>query len=214
MSALSARKRQIGTWAIGIFAAAWLAAIGSGQRVMLNYDYTAASPAAPPTQWPHESSVARTQRLPTIVVFAHPHCPCTRATIEALARLMARLQNRATAAVVFEHPRGVSDDWVRTDLWKSAARIPGVTVTTDADGLEASRFGARASGQTMLYSTAGDLRFSGGIHGVPRARRRQRRAKRNLFANHHGAIRHRSHLGVRMLAAKSGTRDELIQENA
>jgi hypothetical protein len=163
MSPLSPRKTQVGTWTIGILAAAWLAAVVSGQRVMLNYDYTAATPGAPPSKWPQESRIPRTAGLPTIVVVAHPHCPCTRATVEELDRLMARLQNRATAAVIFLRPHGFTEDWERTDLWRSTARIPGVAVLSDVNGLEASRFGAQASGQTMLYSAAGDLQFSGGI---------------------------------------------------
>lgn len=160
---ITRRKTGIGNFGVAIFAAAWLGAVVFGQRAMLNYDYAAAAPGTPPLLWPKDSSLPRTQGLATIVVVAHPHCPCTRATIEELARLMAHLQNHATAAVVFVRPRGVSEDWTKTDLWASAARIPGVTAITDTDGVEATRFGAQASGQTMLYSAAGDLQFTGGI---------------------------------------------------
>jgi hypothetical protein len=156
-------KTGIGNFGIAMFAAVWLGAVVFGQRVMLNYDYAAAAPGAPPSLWPKDSSLPRTEGLATIVVVAHPHCPCTRATIEELARLMAHLQNRATAAVVFVRPPGVSEDWTKTDLWESAARIPGVTAINDTDSVEATRFGAQASGQTMLYSAAGDLQFTGGI---------------------------------------------------
>jgi hypothetical protein len=65
--------------------------------------------------------------------------------------------------VVFVRPPGVPEDWEKTDLWRSAARIPGVTVMGDTDGLEAARFGAQASGQTLFYNASGDLQFSGGI---------------------------------------------------
>ncbi len=132
---------------------------------MLNYDYTPAPPTTPPARWPANSAIPRTAGLASIVLVAHPHCPCTRASIEELARLMARLDGRATAAVVFVRPRGVPQDWEKTDLWRSAARIPGVTVVSDAAGREASGFGAQASGQTLLYSARGDLQFSGGITG-------------------------------------------------
>ena len=50
-----------------------------------------------------------------------------------------------------------------TDLWRSAARIPGVAVLSDLNGTEAHLFEAQASGQTMLYDAAGNLQFSGGI---------------------------------------------------
>ena len=163
MPALPTPTRRIGTLVIGVSALAWLGAVVFGQRVMLNYDYTAAAPGAPPSRWPKASVLRRTEGLSTIVVVAHPHCPCTRATVEELARLMAPLHGRATADVVFVRPRGFTDEWEKSDLWQSAARIPDVTVWSDADGVEATRFGALASGQTMLYGPAGDLQFSGGI---------------------------------------------------
>ena len=163
MATLPMPARRVGTWAIGVLGLAWLGAVVFGQRVMLNYDYTASPPGMPPSKWPNESALRRTDGLSTIVVAAHPHCPCTRATIEELARLMAHLHGRARADVVFLRPRGFTDEWEKSDLWQSAARIPDVTVWSDADGVEAARFGALASGQTMLYSPAGDLQFSGGI---------------------------------------------------
>ena len=163
MNAVTAQKRRVGTWAVGLLAAAWLVAMALGQKVMLNYDYQAAAPGSPPATWPQNSAIPRTDGLPTVVLVAHPHCPCTRASIDELARLMARLHNQATAAVVFVRPHGLSESWEKTDLWNSAARIPGVTVLSDADGQEAARFGAQASGQTILYGAAGHLLFSGGI---------------------------------------------------
>jgi hypothetical protein len=156
-------QTRIAPWLTVLFAVMWLIVAALGQRVMLNYDYAAAAPGTPPETWPSATKIPRTPDLSSIVVVAHPHCPCTRATLEELARLMALLQNRATATVVFVRPPGFSEDWEMTDLWRSAARIPGVAVLDDRNGVEASRFGAQASGQTMLYDADGTLRFSGGI---------------------------------------------------
>jgi hypothetical protein len=50
-------------------------------------------------------------------------------------------------------------------LWETAAAVPGVRVVRD-DGAEAWRFGARVSGQVMVYDHAGRLQFSGGITGA------------------------------------------------
>jgi len=162
MSATPTQK-GISPWLAAIFAGLWLIAAALGQRVMMNYDYAAAAPGTPPPKWPIATKVPRTTGLPSIVVVAHPHCPCSRATMEELARLMAILHNRATATVIFVRPSGFSQDWEMTDLWRDAARIPGVSVLTDLGGIEASLFGAQGSGQTMLYDAAGNLRFSGGI---------------------------------------------------
>ena len=56
--------------------------------------------------------------------------------------------------------------WERTDLWDSAAAIPGVHVMTDEGGAQARVFGALVSGQTLLYGATGSLLFSGGITGA------------------------------------------------
>src|SRR3712207_4573180 len=96
-------------------------------------------------------------------MLAHPHCPCTRASINELARLMTQARGRVTAYVLFVKPEGFSDSWVQSDLWASAAAIPGVTPVLDDGGVEAARFRAATSGQTALYDAAGSLIFRGGI---------------------------------------------------
>jgi hypothetical protein len=78
---------------------------------------------------------------------------------------MAHSQGRLTAYVLFLKPAGFSEDWEKTDLWRSAASIPGVTAMIDDQGAEADRFHAATSGQTLLYDAAGILQFSGGITG-------------------------------------------------
>jgi hypothetical protein len=141
----------------------WLIAVAGGMRALLNYEYTAGAEGDPPATWPAQSRIPRPAGLPTIVVMGHPKCPCTRATIGELAVLMAHLHNRVTGVVLFVRPEGTPADWDDTDLRHSAAAIPGVTVMTDLDEVEADRFNAQVSGQTMLYGVSGKLLFSGGI---------------------------------------------------
>lgn len=76
---------------------------------------------------------------------------------------MAHIEGRARVYVLFLQPSGFPATWDKTDLWDSAAAIPGVTVLGDPDGANARRFGAMTSGHTLLYSAQGELLFSGGI---------------------------------------------------
>lgn len=76
---------------------------------------------------------------------------------------MAHSQGRVRAYVLFIKPEGASVDWGNTDLWQSAAAIPGVNVVEDSAGIEARLFNVATSGQTLLYNTQGQLLFSGGI---------------------------------------------------
>jgi hypothetical protein len=141
----------------------WLFLISTGIGVLWNYESTPGVAAAAPDRWPADSRIRRAPDHPTLVMLAHPHCPCTRASIGELARLMTQAQGRVTAYVLFVKPPDFAAGWEQTDLLTSAAAIPGVTVVRDDDGVEARRFRAATSGQTVLYDAAGQLLFSGGI---------------------------------------------------
>jgi len=115
--------------------------------------------------WPADSLITRQSDRANLLMFLHPYCPCSRASIEELNRLIGQCQNPISIHVLFVRPKGVSDDWANTSLRRVAQTIPGVQVTLDSDGKEARRFGAESSGYVVLYSPKGDLLFSGGITG-------------------------------------------------
>jgi hypothetical protein len=119
----------------------------------------------PPQAWPASSPLARSTNELTLLVFVHPHCPCTRASLDELERIVARTQHRLAATVIFCAPEGAAPDWVRSDSWQRAHAIPSVSVFADANGLEARRFGARTSGATLLFDRDGRLVYRGGITG-------------------------------------------------
>ena len=96
-------------------------------------------------------------------MFVHPHCPCSRASIGELNVLLASAQDRADVHVLFVRPKGFTEEWLHSDLWKSASSIPGVKVLEDKEGVEAKKFRATVSGQTLLYDGAGHLLFNGGV---------------------------------------------------
>jgi hypothetical protein len=144
----------------------WLVAVSVGLSVLWGYENTPGASAQPPRRWPSDSSIPRAQGSATLVMMAHPHCPCTRASIGELAALMAHTEGRLKAYVLFLKPEALADGWERTDLFESARSIPGVTAIVDADGREAQRFHSATSGQTMLYDVEGRLLFTGGITGA------------------------------------------------
>jgi hypothetical protein len=143
--------------------ALWLFMIAVGVGALWGYESTPGAAAAAPVTWPAASRIKPDNNRATLVMSAHPHCPCTRAGIGELSRLMTQAQGRVTAYVLFVKPQGFSDEWVQSDLWESAAAIPGVTPLMDDGGAEAALFRAETSGQTVLYDAAGNLLFRGGI---------------------------------------------------
>jgi hypothetical protein len=143
--------------------ALWLFMVAVGVGALWSYESTPGASAAAPGLWPAASRIKPDADRATLVMLAHPHCPCTRASMNELARLMTQARGRVTAYVLFVKPAGFSDEWVQSDLWSSAAAIPGVTPVMDDGGDEAALFHAETSGQTVLYDAAGNLLFRGGI---------------------------------------------------
>ncbi len=156
----SSRKNLFVTVFFGI---AWVIAVALGLRILLNYESTPGRIGAVSQTWQSASAIQRANDCPTLVMFAHPHCPCTRASVGELAQIMAQARGKVSAFVLFVRPKGAPDNWDETDLRRSAAAIPGVRVSTDVDGLEARRFGVETSGHTLLFDREGHLVFSGGI---------------------------------------------------
>jgi hypothetical protein len=149
-----------------MLAALWLGGAAAGLWVLWRYDNTPGVSAHAPKQWPAVSKLSRAPDRPTLVMLAHPQCSCTRASMAELAETLARVRNRPKTYVLFMKPATFADGWETTDLWRTASSLPDVTVVRDDDGVEARRFGAETSGQTLLYDERGTLEFNGGITGA------------------------------------------------
>ncbi|MET0556280.1 MAG: RedB protein [Vicinamibacteria bacterium] len=142
----------------------WAIAVVAGFGLLGRYKATAATQAdEPPLAWPAASALERTPGRPTLVLFVHPHCGCTQATVTELARLLARVQGPLDVRVAVARPDGVEAGWDDTALVGRAEAIPGVAVFRDAGGTEAERFAARASGFTVVYGADGRRLFAGGL---------------------------------------------------
>lgn len=156
----SSRKNIFLTALLG---ATWVAALAFGARTLFRYETTPGPIGTISAKWPAVSVVPRQTDKPTLLMLAHPHCPCSRASVGELAQVMAHAVGKVNAYVLFVKPAGARADWDDTDLRRSAAAIPGVAVFTDENGIEAARFGVETSGHTLVFAADGALVFSGGI---------------------------------------------------
>lgn len=138
-------------------------AIGFGFTRIYNYANIPGKPAQALLQWPQGTTLSSFKDLATLVMFVHPHCPCSEASLGELEKLMPRILGKAKSYVVFYKPQNKTKEWVQDSLWKKAQSIPNVTALIDETGIEASQFDAKTSGQTFLYSSEGNLLFQGGI---------------------------------------------------
>jgi hypothetical protein len=195
------------TWAL---VAAWASGVTLGFAALERHRGTPGERAEAPERWPEESRVEPSRERATLVLFAHPKCPCTRATLGELEAVLARSGERVRAHVLFVRPSGVPTAWERTDLWSRAAGLPGVLVASDEGGVEATRFGARTSGHVVLYDRDGTLRFAGGITGSRghAGDNAGRSAVEDLLAGRSSAVPVTPVFGCPLLAAPCGTKGE------
>ncbi|MCP4890636.1 MAG: RedB protein [Planctomycetaceae bacterium] len=141
----------------------WFLLVAVGLGSLLIYANQPGRGGEPAATWPNATEMRYSRSKPTLLVFAHPRCPCTRATIDELAWIMTRCGNRVECRVHFVQPAGQSRQWVQSGMWEKASSIPGVTVLADGEGQLSELFGAETSGHAMLYDAFGKLLFEGGI---------------------------------------------------
>jgi hypothetical protein len=158
-----ARRFTGGTLVAAATTVLWAAAVAAGGWLLLAYAATPGTTGEAANTWPPEASFHPPVTQPTLVMFLHPHCPCSWASVEQLNRLLVRQQGHWQAFVVFVRPRGTIPGWEKTSLWARAATLPGVTVVCDEHGRDQRRFGAATSGETFLFDAAGRLVFRGGM---------------------------------------------------
>lgn len=146
----------------GLFATWGLAVVG-GMLLMAAYAAAPGEPGSPPARWPKGAAVPLDARRPTLLIFLHPRCPCSRASLAELAALLDRCGDRVAARAVVFRPRRGGGEWSPADLRAGLAEVPGLEVSPDIDGEEARRFAVATSGHVVLYAPRGDRLFSGGI---------------------------------------------------
>jgi len=135
------------------WSAVWATCVVLGFVALARYETMPGAQAAVEPDWPSATSLAR--RGATLVLFAHPECPCTRATFAELGRLLTRAGTAPAVRILFVGAGAA--------LRPLAARIPGAVIADDPEGLEAKRFRATTSGHVFLYDAQGVLLFHGGI---------------------------------------------------
>jgi hypothetical protein len=148
---------------VALILAAWVSAVVAGILLMTLYEASPGKNGAAPATWPETSSHLRATNTPTLLMFLHPQCPCSRATLTELIEVLTRSGDSVRCVVAFIKPPGGSENWAKSELWERASGIPQLTTLVDEDGILAKQFAAETSGQALLYSAHGKLLFAGGI---------------------------------------------------
>ncbi|WP_413289567.1 hypothetical protein [Bdellovibrio sp. HCB337] len=140
----------------------WIFLLANGLRVLWAYE-NIPSPQLTKATRMHHGQIQLDPSRPTVVMFAHPQCPCTKASLLELQELEHSLRGFLKMQIFFIQPASKNTEWVKSPLWELAQSIPGAEVSIDHLGVLAKSLNAQISGETLLYSPSGDLLFSGGI---------------------------------------------------
>src|SRR5579871_6313093 len=81
-------------------AAAWGAVVVLALLYLEAYAARPGDSGAPPAVWPPESRIQRDGQRPTVLIFLHPRCPCSRASLAELVHVVERCGSRAPVHAV------------------------------------------------------------------------------------------------------------------
>jgi len=140
-----------------------IAAVICGLGALWDYSNRPGLPAKAQATWPTKTHISRDPNFSTLIMFTHPRCECSEASMSELNQILTKINSKLNTIIIFVTPKNPDNSWKDTALWAGAKLIPGAQIILDAGGLEADRFGARTSGQILLYDKQGNLVFSGGI---------------------------------------------------
>jgi hypothetical protein len=162
------RPSRQNVW-LTLLISAWTVLVGISTWMMYAYSFEGsfADLSGVVTRWPSDTAIVPTPGRPTLVLFLHPKCPCSRATLAELERIWVQndeqSENSPKLIVVATVPADAPNDWLTTDTVEKAERLAGATLVVDADGREAQCFGAVTSGTVMWFDAQGKLQYAGGI---------------------------------------------------
>jgi hypothetical protein len=141
----------------------WLAGAAWGMKWMADYSLTPGVSGSPSSEWPAPEWPLAAGRF-TAVVYLHPECPCSRATLEELDSILLQAGDAIETILVYADgvPGRPAEE---SALYRRAAMLPRSRLVADPSGADARRFAFRTSGETRLYRSDGKLVFRGGITG-------------------------------------------------
>jgi len=118
--------------------------------------------------WPSISPISPAEDGQTLLLFAHPQCPCTLATLAELERLLVYpIPTQFHAILVLpvpeDHAHNQATATSHSAVLNYASQIPGLTVTIDNEAEITRAFGIRTSGHCLLYGKDKTLLYSGGL---------------------------------------------------
>lgn len=132
----------------------------SGLQYLMVYSAQAGSQNTILNQRPTQSKLSSTPS-PHLVMFLHPGCSCSKASLTELSKLMSETPE-LTAQIVFMKSKKLELLFNQNPLVEKAKLISRANIVYDENGDESRLFEAETSGLTHLYINS-NLVFNGGL---------------------------------------------------
>ncbi len=143
----------------------WVACAVTGFVLLADHATQPGETLVTPSVWPAKAPFTAPDERGTLLVIAHPQCPCTRATLAELSSALRGNTSPPRIEVVLMATQEGLPLALRGDLDARIGALPDAHVILDPGARDAKQFGALTSGHVLLYAADGTLRFSGGITG-------------------------------------------------
>lgn len=132
-----------------------------GLHLLMNYSAEAGAHSQALHQWPVQTKLSHSNQ-PHLVMFLHPGCVCSKASVAELSRLLTEAPELTTQVVFMQTPK-LEKLYKENSLLTQVKRLPRTKIIFDQEGRESKIFGAETSGLTHLYNEQGELVFDGGL---------------------------------------------------
>jgi hypothetical protein len=140
----------------------WLGVVGGGYAWLLRYSFAAGQTATTPHRLPASLASLPSSTRAQFFLALHPRCPCSRATVRELAKILSRAPGTMDVTVLAYKPADKPDSWLEGELLNDCRRM-NCRICPDPDGKLAASLGNLTSGGVALYDANKRLRYQGGI---------------------------------------------------
>lgn len=144
----------------------WILILAIGVGAFAQFSYTPGQAADASTAWPSLSRLQPAENQPELLVFLHPKCACSHATLKDLGSILPEIGSRAKVRVIFNDlgdPSLLEESHSYEMAKEMASESGGIEIVKDPNGVESKLFGVKTSGQVFLYDEQAKLVFSGGL---------------------------------------------------
>lgn len=142
---------------------AWAALITFGTASLIIDSSKTGLSGTAPWHFPESETGIHQGPNPVLLVFLHPHCPCSRSILEQIQTILDSHPGKVDCRIYVVVPPQAMEGWENGTLVNQLKAFEKATVEIDRNGIIASQFSANTSGQVLLYRSDGVLAFSGGI---------------------------------------------------